>query len=567
MHRRWREREPALAGDDAGSTSSTSGGRASDRCLTPSRSRAGAELARRRGDGAAGDRRRAAALRRPRAWSSPRAPAWRRLFALVPRRRRGRSTLQWNGAAVRSRARCAPTPRALRDGGADAAMLLPNSFASAWLVRQRGRAGALGLRDATARAPLLTRAGRRPARQPCIRARTTSTSTRELGIASGPLEPRADVPRRRSSTPRARCWPRAAGTATRPLVVLAPGAAYGTAKRWLPAHFAALVVDARRRARRARACWSAAAPTRATTRAGARAVAARRAAARHRSRRRDDARRCWPACSRWRAPASRTIPARCTWRRRSACRVVALFGPTREHETAPLARAARPAEVLTHPRVVPSLHAARVPDRSPLHDRPRRRRGCWPPWLTPMSGRRELTPAGGVPRSRRHAHRGARLLDRLELLELFPWTADAIRLLNRAGFADGRHHQPVGDRPRHHRRAVPARRCTTTLDARLARAGARIDRYYFCPHHPDAELPSVSPGVPLPQAGPGHDRAGVPRAGARSRALVHGRRPAGSTSRAATRRARGDAGAHRPRRARSEAPPGPARAPMLSSTI
>ena len=72
-------------------------------------------------------------------------------------------------------------------------------------------------------------------------------------------------------------------------------------------------------------------------------------------------------------------------------------------------------------------------------------------------------------------------------LALFPWTADAVRLLNRAGFCtvvitnqsavargliDEAFLQrgPPGDR------------------RRLARGGARIDRYYYCPHLPEAPL-------------------------------------------------------------------------------
>ena len=76
-------------------------------------------------------------------------------------------------------------------------------------------------------------------------------------------------------------------------------------------------------------------------------------------------------------------------------------------------------------------------------------------------------------------------LDRIELLELFPFTVDAIRLLNRAGFAtvvvtnQGGIGRGIIDEPF-------LRRVHDTLDARLAAGHARIDRYYFCPHHPDA---------------------------------------------------------------------------------
>lgn len=77
-------------------------------------------------------------------------------------------------------------------------------------------------------------------------------------------------------------------------------------------------------------------------------------------------------------------------------------------------------------------------------------------------------------------------LDRLDSLHVFPWTADAIRLLNRAGFATVviTNQAAIGrgiiDEP--FLRAVH-----DALDARLALGNARIDAYYFCPHHPEAQ--------------------------------------------------------------------------------
>jgi D-glycero-D-manno-heptose 1,7-bisphosphate phosphatase len=77
-------------------------------------------------------------------------------------------------------------------------------------------------------------------------------------------------------------------------------------------------------------------------------------------------------------------------------------------------------------------------------------------------------------------------VDRLDLLSVFPWTADALRLLNRAGLATVvvTNQSAIGrgiiDEPflgEVHR----------TLDERLAAGQARIERYYYCPHHPDAE--------------------------------------------------------------------------------
>ena len=63
--------------------------------------------------------------------------------------------------------------------------------------------------------------------------------------------------------------------------------------------------------------------------------------------------------------------------------------------------------------------------------------------------------------------------------------ADALRLLKRAGFAmvvitnQSAIGRGIIDEP--FLQTVHA-----TLDRQLARAGAQVDRYYFCPHHPDA---------------------------------------------------------------------------------
>lgn len=78
-------------------------------------------------------------------------------------------------------------------------------------------------------------------------------------------------------------------------------------------------------------------------------------------------------------------------------------------------------------------------------------------------------------------------LDRLERLAFFPWSVDAVRLLNRAGYlvvvvtnqagvARGFFEESfVGEAHRH-------------IDSTLASGGARIDGYYYCPHHPDGSV-------------------------------------------------------------------------------
>ena len=75
-------------------------------------------------------------------------------------------------------------------------------------------------------------------------------------------------------------------------------------------------------------------------------------------------------------------------------------------------------------------------------------------------------------------------LDTLTRLAVFPWTVDAVRALNRAGLpvvvitnqsgvARGYFSEQFVDET--HR----------ALDGTLTAGGARVDAYYYCPHHPD----------------------------------------------------------------------------------
>lgn len=119
---------------------------------------------------------------------------------------------------------------ALAAGGFDTALLLPNSFAAAWLASRAGIAERWGLAT-DLRTRLLTRAIPRP-RGTGHQAAYYQALVAALGVPSGPRHARIRVP----VTP---------ATATPPAlparyVVLAPGAAYGKAKQWPVERFAEL---------------------------------------------------------------------------------------------------------------------------------------------------------------------------------------------------------------------------------------------------------------------------------------------------------------------------------------
>lgn len=78
-------------------------------------------------------------------------------------------------------------------------------------------------------------------------------------------------------------------------------------------------------------------------------------------------------------------------------------------------------------------------------------------------------------------------LDRPDRVALYPWSVDAIRLLNRAGVrvvvvtnqsgvARGFFTEDVVEEVHRHIASI------------LAAGGARIDAYYYCPHHPDGRV-------------------------------------------------------------------------------
>jgi len=93
-------------------------------------------------------------------------------------------------------------------------------------------------------------------------------------------------------------------------------------------------------------------------------------------------------------------------------------------------------------------------------------------------------------------------LDRMELLSLFPWTADALRLLKRAGYTL----VVVTNQSALARGIIDEAFLAEVhreLSARLARGGAVIDRYYHCPHLKDAPIERYRLACRCRKPGPG----------------------------------------------------------------
>ncbi len=147
--------------------------------------------------------------------------------------------LEWNGAWWRRRALDEDAMR-LRESGAATAILLPNSFASALLPTRAGVADIWGYAS-DLRTRLLSRAVRRP-KTPLHQGDYYQHLVRELGIETGPLEPVLSIPVAAVTGARALLADRGWDSIS-PLIVLAPGAAYGRAKQWIPSHVVRLVTD------------------------------------------------------------------------------------------------------------------------------------------------------------------------------------------------------------------------------------------------------------------------------------------------------------------------------------
>ena len=122
--------------------------------------------------------------------------------------------------------------RRLGAGRYDVALLLPNSFAAAWLVRRAGIPERWGY-GGDMRDRLLTRVVPRPRDVRLHQAEYYQRLATALGFPAGPR--RAVLHVNDAVRQRGAAVLQAAGWRGEPLVGVAPGAAYGAAKRWIPA--------------------------------------------------------------------------------------------------------------------------------------------------------------------------------------------------------------------------------------------------------------------------------------------------------------------------------------------
>jgi heptosyltransferase-2 len=127
--------------------------------------------------------------------------------------------------------------RQLRGAGADLAVLFPNSFRTAWVARQARIPERWGYASSF-RTPLLTRAIPRP-RGHRHQSEYYRHLTRALGCAD--VDPIPTISVHDRTAERAATLLAESGASGRPMVGLAPGAAYGHAKRWPPNRVAGVI--------------------------------------------------------------------------------------------------------------------------------------------------------------------------------------------------------------------------------------------------------------------------------------------------------------------------------------
>jgi len=101
-------------------------------------------------------------------------------------------------------------------------------------------------------------------------------------------------------------------------------------------------------------------------------------------------------------------------------------------------------------------------------------------------------------------------LGRLEEIDWYPWTIDALRLLNRAGFLLCVTTNQGGIGLGYYTEAF-VRETHDTMARTIEAGGGRIDGWFYCPHHPEARLDALRVVCECRKPGPGMVRQAVER--------------------------------------------------------
>ena len=223
--------------------------------------------------------------------------------------------------------------------------------------------------------------------------------------------------------------------------------------------------------------------------------------------------------------SSRTTRARSISRERSECRLSASGGRRDERYSTPVTPYEDSHTVADAFRagVLPPVFSGRLSDRSPLHETNPHRAGprCGPP-VSPGESR-VSHPAVFLDRDGTMIE-DVGYLDRLERLKLFPYTIDAIRLLNRAGYK-----VVVVTSQNGVAQGVLTEEFLGEAHAHLSQlceaAGAKIDGYYYCPHSTHAVGRALPDRLRMPETEARYDTGGRAGPFARRLEIVRRRRP------------------------------------------
>jgi D-glycero-D-manno-heptose 1,7-bisphosphate phosphatase len=93
-------------------------------------------------------------------------------------------------------------------------------------------------------------------------------------------------------------------------------------------------------------------------------------------------------------------------------------------------------------------------------------------------------------------------LDALDRVAFYPWTVDAIRMLNRAGLPVVVTTNQAGIARGFFSEAF-VKETHRLVQAVLEAGGARVDAYYYCPHHPNGKVAEFARSCECRKPGPG----------------------------------------------------------------